>query len=193
MYINKLFLKEFGKFNNREIKLEQGLNVLYGDEGAGKSTVRDFVTGILFGINKSRGLGSGRIVDYGIQDSFNMGAAMAPAACDVIYNHLMDFERRPEDYDAIYTGDLGSVGQTILIDLMDKRGFDISNVHHDCGLEIYDAGTQDTHAGGSGCGCSAATLSAQILRRIREGEYSRVLFVPTGALQIGRASCRERV
>ena len=59
MYINKLFLKEFGKFNNREIKLEQGLNVLYGDEGAGKSTVRDFVTGILFGINKSRGLGSG--------------------------------------------------------------------------------------------------------------------------------------
>lgn len=128
------------------------------------------------------GITTGRIVDYGIQDSFNMGAAMAPAACDVIYNHLMDFERRPEDYDAIYTGDLGSVGQTILIDLMDKRGFDISKVHHDCGMEIYDAGTQDTHAGGSGCGCSAATLSAQILRRIREGEYSRVLFVPTGAL-----------
>lgn len=128
------------------------------------------------------GITTGRIVDYGIQDSFNMGAAMAPAACDVIYNHLMDFERRPEDYDAIYTGDLGSVGQTILIDLMDKRGFDISKVHHDCGVEIYDAGTQDTHAGGSGCGCSAATLSAQILRRIRKGEYSRVLFVPTGAL-----------
>lgn len=128
------------------------------------------------------GITTGRIVDYGIQDSFNMGAAMAPAACDVIYNHLMDFKRRPEDYDAIYTGDLGSVGQTILIDLMDKRGFDISKVHHDCGVEIYDAGTQDTHAGGSGCGCSAATLSAQILRRIREGEYSRVLFVPTGAL-----------
>lgn len=128
------------------------------------------------------GITTGKIVDYGIQDSFNMGAAMAPAACDVIYNHLMDFERRPEDYDAIYTGDLGSVGQTILIDLMDKRGFDISKVHHDCGVEIYDAGTQDTHAGGSGCGCSAATLSAQILRRIREGEYSRVLFVPTGAL-----------
>lgn len=128
------------------------------------------------------GITTGRIVDYGIQDSFNMGAAMAPATCDVIYNHLMDFERRPEDYDAIYTGDLGSVGQTILIDLMDKRGFDISKVHHDCGVEIYDAGTQDTHAGGSGCGCSAATLSAQILRRIREGEYSRVLFVPTGAL-----------
>ena len=128
------------------------------------------------------GITTGRIVDYGIQDSFNMGAAMAPAACDVIYNHFMDFERRPEDYDAIYTGDLGSVGQTILIDLMDKRGFDISKVHYDCGVEIYDAGTQDTHAGGSGCGCSAATLSAQILRRIREGEYGRVLFVPTGAL-----------
>lgn len=128
------------------------------------------------------GITTGKIVDYGIQDSFNMGAAMAPAACDVIYNHLMDFERRPEDYDAIYTGDLGSVGQTILIDLMDKRGFDISKVHHDCGVEIYDAGTQDTHAGGSGCGCSAATLSAQILRRIREDKYSRVLFVPTGAL-----------
>lgn len=128
------------------------------------------------------GITTGKIIDYGIQDSFNMGAAMAPAACDVIYNHLMDFERQPEDYDAIYTGDLGSVGQTILIDLMAKRGFDISKVHHDCGIEIYDADKQDTHAGGSGCGCSAATLSAQILRKIKSGEFGRVLFVPTGAL-----------
>lgn len=128
------------------------------------------------------GITTGKIIDYGIQDSFNMGAAMAPAACDVIYNHLMDFERQPEDYDAIYTGDLGSVGQTILIDLMAKRGFDISKVHRDCGIEIYDADKQDTHAGGSGCGCSAATLSAQILRKIRSGEFGRVLFVPTGAL-----------
>lgn len=128
------------------------------------------------------GITTGKIVDYGIQDSFNMGAAMAPAACDVIYNHFMDFETRPEDYDAIYTGDLGSVGHQILIDLLEKKGFDVSKVHHDCGMEIYDADSQDTHAGGSGCGCSAVTLCAHILKELDNGDFKRVLFIPTGAL-----------
>ena len=132
--------------------------------------------------NVIKGITTGKIVDYGVSDSFNMGAAMAPAACDTIYNNLMDFEIQPDYYDAIYTGDLGSVGQTILIDLLMERGFDISKVHHDCGMEIYDSESQDTHAGGSGCGCAAVTLCAHILRQMDEGSLKRVLFVPTGAL-----------
>ena len=129
-----------------------------------------------------KGITTGKIVDYGVTDSMNMGAAMAPAACDVIYNHFVDFESRPEDYDAIYTGDLGSVGHTILLDLLHEKGFDISKVHHDCGMEIYDSEKQDTQAGGSGCGCSAVTLCAHILKQMDEGFLKRVLFVPTGAL-----------
>lgn len=107
---------------------------------------------------------------------------MAPAAADTIYQNLMDFNRQPEDYDAIVTGDLGYVGQTILIDLLREKGFDIEKQHIDCGIEIYDKETQDTHAGGSGCGCSAVTLSALILPKLEKGSLKRVLFVPTGAL-----------
>lgn len=128
------------------------------------------------------GITTGKIVDYGITDSMNMGAAMAPAACDSIYTNFMDFDVTPDYYDAIYTGDLGKVGRTILLDLMQEKGFDISSIHHDCGIEIFDDRYQDTHSGGSGCGCSAATLCAHILRKIEEGFYKRVLFVPTGAL-----------
>ena len=129
-----------------------------------------------------KGITTGKIVDFGITDSFNMGAAMAPAACDVIYNHFIDFEITPDYYDAIYTGDLGYIGKDILIDLLNERGFDISKVHMDCGIEIFDRETQDTHSGGSGCGCSATTLGAKILREIKEGKLHKVLFVPTGAL-----------
>lgn len=128
------------------------------------------------------GITTGKVVDYGIKDSMNMGAAMAPAACDTIYQNLVDFNRRPEDYDKIITGDLGSVGQKILIDLLREKGVDISSVHMDCGIEIYDSEAQNTHAGGSGCGCSAVTCSAFILPKIEKGTYKRVLFVPTGAL-----------
>ncbi len=112
----------------------------------------------------------------------NMGACMAPAACDLIYQHLKDFGRKPSDYDKIITGDLGSVGQHALIDLLNEKDVDISGQHMDCGIEIFDAKEQDTHAGGSGCGCSAVTLSAYILKKIEEGVWKRVLFVPTGAL-----------
>ncbi len=111
-----------------------------------------------------------------------MGAAMAPAACDTISQNLKDFNRKPEDYDRIVTGDLGTVGQEILFDLMKKEGFDISGVHMDCGIEIFDSESQNTNAGGSGCGCSAVTLSAYILPKIEKGTWKRVLFVPTGAL-----------
>ena len=107
------------------------------------------------------GVTVGKIVDYGLKDSQNMGACMAPAACDTIIRNLEDFERKEEDYDRIITGDLGYV---------------------DCGMTIFDQSRQDTHAGGSGCGCAAATLSAYILPAIASGEWKRVLFVPTGAL-----------
>lgn len=128
------------------------------------------------------GITPGRIVDFGLKDSLNMGACMAPAAADTIFNHLQDFERKPEDYDKIITGDLGSVGQRALLDLLLEKNIDISAQHMDCGMEIFDSKTQDTHAGGSGCGCAATVLSAYILKKIEEGEWKRVLFVPTGAL-----------
>jgi stage V sporulation protein AD len=131
---------------------------------------------------KISGVTIGKIVDYGLKDSQNMGACMAPAAADTIIANLEDFGRKPEDYNRIITGDLGYVGQTILFDLMRKKGLDIMNLHLDCGMAIFDQQTQDTHAGGSGCGCAATTLSSYILPKIISGEWNRVLFVPTGAL-----------
>ncbi len=107
---------------------------------------------------------------------------MAPAAADTICQNLMDFNRQPQDYDRIITGDLGYVGQTILLELLKEKGIDIKKQHMDCGIEIYDRKLQDTHSGGSGCGCSAVTLSAMILPKIEKGDWKRILFVPTGAL-----------
>lgn len=128
------------------------------------------------------GITTGKIVDYGIKDSMNMGAAMAPAAADLIEQNLKDFDRKPEDYDRIITGDLGTVGKEILIRLLKERGYDISNQHEDCGIQIFDDSVQNTGAGGSGCGCSASTLSAHYLKRMERGELKRILFCPTGAL-----------
>ena len=127
------------------------------------------------------GLTIGKIVDLGMKDSMNMGACMAPAASSLICQHFADFGRTPEDYDRIITGDLGLVGQRVLLDMLAEKGFDLSGKHMDCGIEIYDE-KQDAHAGGSGCGCSAVVLSALILKKLEEGEWKRVLFVPTGAL-----------
>ena len=124
----------------------------------------------------------GRIVDSGLKESMNMGACMAVAAADTIYRHLQDFERKPEEYDRIITGDLGKVGQRALIDLLAEKGISIEKLHMDCGIEIYDGETQDTHSGGSGCGCAAVVLSAYILRQLEDKTWRRVLFVPTGAL-----------
>ena len=128
------------------------------------------------------GVTVGKIVDYGLKDSQNMGACMAPAACDTICRNLEDFGYQPSDYDRIFTGDLGYVGQSILFDLMRKKGQDIKPNHADCGMIIFDQQTQNKNAGGSGCGCAATTLSAYILPKIESGEWKRVLFVPTGAL-----------
>lgn len=128
------------------------------------------------------GITTGRITDYGLKEKDNMGACMAPAAADTIYNHLSDFGRSPEYYDKIITGDLGYVGQTILLDIMNTKGYDISSRHMDCGIEIFDIDEQSTNAGGSGCGCSASTLCGYILKQIEKRVWKRVLFVPTGAL-----------
>ena len=128
------------------------------------------------------GITTGKILDYGIHDSFNMGCAMAPAAMCVIEANLKDFERKPTDYDQIVTGDLGEVGKVSLIDLLKKKGIDISSVHMDCGIEIYNGKEQGTGAGGSGCGCSASVLSAFLPKKLEEGEWKRILFIPTGAL-----------
>ncbi len=131
---------------------------------------------------KITGYTPGRIVDYGVKDSMNMGACMAPGACDLIENHLRDFRRTPADYDKIITGDLGTVGQRLLIDLLKEKKIDIAAKHMDCGIEIFDQDSQDSHVGGSGCGCSAVVLSAYILEKLKSGTWKRVLFVPTGAL-----------
>lgn len=131
---------------------------------------------------KISGITTGKIVDYGIRDSLNMGAAMAPAACDTIAAHFADFGDPVDSYDRIITGDLGYVGQRILLDLLKEKGIDISALHSDCGIEIFDKDKQDTDAGGSGCGCSAVTLSAYFLPKLISGEWKKVLFLPTGAL-----------
>ena len=125
---------------------------------------------------------TGKIVDYGVKDSMNMGAAMAPAAANVIYQHFQDFQTSPEEYDRIITGDLGVVGQKLLWQLLEENGYNIQKQHMDCGIEIYCPEEQNTHAGGSGCACSAVMLAAHILPKIQNGEWKRVLFVPTGAL-----------
>ena len=129
-----------------------------------------------------KGVTTGKIIDYGVKDSMNMGACMAPAAADVIAANLKDFNYKPKEYDKIITGDLGYVGQKILIDLLKEKDIDISQNHMDCGIEIFDTDTQDTHAGGSGCGCSASVLCGHILNKIKTGEWRKILFVPTGAL-----------
>ncbi len=140
----------------------------------------------LVGTEKSHirisGVTVGKIVDYGLKDSQNMGACMAPAACDTIVQNFKDFNRNAEDYDQIITGDLGYVGLDILFDLVWEAGYDIRQNHMDCGMTIFDQKTQDTHAGGSGCGCAAVTLAAYILPKLKRGEWKRILFVPTGAL-----------
>ena len=128
------------------------------------------------------GVTIGKIIDYGLKDSQNMGACMAPAACDTIVRNMEDFGRTPDDYNRIVTGDLGYVGQSILFDLMRGREFDIKKNHMDCGMTIFDQQTQDTHAGGSGCGCAASVLCGYLLREMAEGKWHKVLFAPTGAL-----------
>ncbi|MCT4596792.1 MAG: stage V sporulation protein AD [Vallitalea sp.] len=124
----------------------------------------------------------GKIIDLGIKDAMNMGAAMAPAAADTMVTHFKDTGRSPSDYDLIATGDLGTIGKELVIELVNKEGYNLSSNYIDCGVEIFDNEKQDTHAGGSGCGCSAVTLTGYILKEMAKKTFNRVLFIPTGAL-----------
>ena len=124
----------------------------------------------------------GEIEDYGITDINNMGAAMAPAAASTIMHFLKDTGTSPEDYDVIYTGDLGYVGTNLLYELLEREGIDIRCRHSDCGLIIFDRDNQDVHAGGSGCGCSASVLCSFIMHRFEDGDFKNILFLSTGAL-----------
>lgn len=130
----------------------------------------------------------GKIVDLGVTDANNMGAAMAPAAADVIETFLNDTAMSPEQFDYIITGDLGLVGSRLLIELLRMDGIDISKQHRDCGLMMFDLEEQDVHAGGSGCGCSGSVLCGYFLNRVRTGEIKNILFCATGALMSPTAS-----
>lgn len=125
---------------------------------------------------------TGKIVDMGISDVNNMGAAMAPAAADTIAAHFADTGLTPADYDCIITGDLGLIGRRFNIDLLRQRGYETSAVMKDCGCLIYDFETEDVHAGASGCGCSASVFCSKLIHDLRTGKLRRLLFVATGAL-----------
>lgn len=123
----------------------------------------------------------GKIIDTGIKDANQMGAAMAPAAVDTIMKHLKDTGRDPDFYDVILTGDLGLIGKDIAIDMLKTSQIDISKVYDDCGAMIFDK-KQDTHSGGSGCGCSACVFSGYVYKEMRVGRIKNALLISTGAL-----------
>ena len=124
----------------------------------------------------------GKSLDMGINDINNMGAAMAPSCADTIERYFFNSSHKPSDFDMIVTGDLGSEGSDILKDLLLCEDIDIRDNHFDCGLMIYNLEEQDKHAGGSGCGCSASVMAADIVKRLDTCELNHVLFVGTGAL-----------
>ena len=129
-----------------------------------------------------RGITTGKIVDLKITDANNMGAAMAPAFVDTVVAHFKDTGLKPSDYDLIVSGDLGSVGKELALDLLKREGYNIPNLVDDCGTMIFDLRKQDVHAGGSGCGCSAVVLCGYLLEKLRTKKYRNILFCGTGAL-----------
>lgn len=125
---------------------------------------------------------TGKIVDAGITDANNMGAAMAPAAYETLKAHFEDTGRDPSYYDAIVTGDLGMLGHEILLDMFLGDGVDLGPCCMDCGILIYAVDSQDVHSGGSGCGCSASVLAGHLLNGMTSGRWPKLLFAATGAL-----------
>lgn len=124
----------------------------------------------------------GKIVDLGIKDANNMGAAMAPAAVDTLLTHFKDTGRAPSYYDLILTGDLGHIGKEITVDMMKTHGYNIKSNYNDCGVLIFDKATQDTHSGGSGCACCGTVFSGYVFKQLQEKKVQKVLLVATGAL-----------
>lgn len=124
----------------------------------------------------------GSVIDAGIKDAANMGAAMAPAAYETLRAHFDDLGTAPEDYDLIVTGDLGQLGHQIVTEFFDRDGIKIEDNFQDCGVMIFDLKQQDVHCGGSGCGCSASVLCGHLLQRMARHEIKKLLFCGTGAL-----------
>ena len=131
---------------------------------------------------------SGKIVDMGIKDGNNMGAAMAPAALDTLIAHFSDTGRTPNYYDAIITGDLGYIGKDILIELAENKGYNIKPNYNDCGVLIFDKDKQDTHSGGSGCGCCATVFSGYFFKQLKDKKIKKLLLIATGALMNSTSS-----
>lgn len=147
------------------------------------------VTGSGFALLSSEGSGlkitgatTGKIIDMGITDINNMGAAMAPAAADTLAAHFKDTGRNPSDYDLILTGDLGEIGSDLLKDMLNEQGFDIYPNHKDCGMMIFDEQDTDIKAGASGCGCCASVFCGHIFKELKRGTYKRIAVMATGAL-----------
>ena len=124
----------------------------------------------------------GTVVDLGIKDANNMGAAMAPAALETIRSHFDDFNCDASDYDLIVTGDLGQHGKELLLTMSQRAGLSLGGKLTDCGTLVFDNTTQDVHAGGSGCGCSAITLCGYLLSKLQDQKLKKILFCGTGAL-----------
>lgn len=125
---------------------------------------------------------TGKVVDMGIKDANNMGAAMAPAALDTLITHFKDTGRNPSYYDVILTGDLGHIGKEILTEMALTKGYNIKSNYNDCGVLIFDKATQDTHSGGSGCACCATVFSGYVFNKLKQKELNKVLLIATGAL-----------
>lgn len=130
----------------------------------------------------------GKIVDMGIKDANNMGAAMAPAFADTLQAHFSDTGRSPDYYDVIISGDLGKIGKESAIDILMSKGYDIKNNYNDCGLLIYNTDDQDVHSGGSGCACCATVFSGLLFKQLKERQIKKMLFVATGALMNSMSS-----
>ena len=125
---------------------------------------------------------TGKIIDMGVTDANNMGAAMAPAAADTLTAHFKELNIQPSEYDLILTGDLGVVGSDILIGLMNDNGFNIAGIHNDCGKLIFDIKAQDVHSGASGCGCCGTVFCGYVYKLLKEKKLNKILLVATGAL-----------
>lgn len=123
----------------------------------------------------------GKVIDYGITDVNNMGAAMAPSTMGTMIAHFKDTGTKPDDYDLIITGDLGKIGSEILVDLMEDKGFKLGINYCDCGQMIYRR-KQATLMGGSGCGCSASIINSFIMEKLKKNQYKKILYLATGAL-----------
>lgn len=130
----------------------------------------------------------GKIIDMGIKDANNMGAAMAPAFCETLITHFLDTGRSPNYYDSIISGDLGHVGKEIAIDIAKARGYNIKPNYNDCGVLIFDKEKQDTHSGGSGCGCCGSVFSGYFFKQLKAKKLKKVLLIATGALMNSTSS-----